>query len=36
MSHWSGVKESREIERAKLEHSVFKTDCELLHLNSNK
>ena len=36
MSHRSGAKESREIERAKLEHSVFKTACELSHPNPNK
>ena len=36
MSHWSGAKESREIERAKLEHSVLKTAGELPHPNPNK
>ena len=36
MSHLSGGKESRKIEHAKLEHSVFKTACELPHPNPNK
>ena len=35
-SHWSGAKESREIECMKLEHSVFKTVCELPQPNPNK
>ena len=36
MSHWSGAKESREIERTKLEHSVLKTSGELPHPNPNR
>ena len=36
MSHWSGASESREIERAKLEHSVLKAAGELPHRNPKK
>ena len=36
MSNWSGGKESREIEREKLKHSVLKAAGELPHPNPNK
>ena len=36
MSRWSGANESHQIERTKVEHSVFKTACDLPHSNPNK